>query len=112
MSFWSRLANVIRGDGVSREIDEELQSHIDEAVREGRDPVEARRAFGWFLGQNDLDASVYNPDSGGCRDGLHVDRVNLNEGAESTLAFLTARVFFSRRAISEERLLAWYSLFL
>ncbi|HEX3777530.1 MAG TPA: glycosyltransferase family 4 protein [Polyangiaceae bacterium] len=54
--------------------------------------VEARRAFGWFLGQNDLDASIYNPDSGGCRDGLHVDRVNLNEGAESTLAFLTALV--------------------
>ena len=53
---------------------------------------EARRAFGWFLGQNDLDTSVYNPDSGGCRDGLHVDRVNLNEGAESTLAFLTALV--------------------
>ncbi|HYQ44523.1 MAG TPA: glycosyltransferase family 4 protein [Polyangiaceae bacterium] len=54
--------------------------------------IEARRAFGWFLGQNDLDASVYNPDSGGCRDGLHVDRVNLNEGAESTLAFLSALV--------------------
>jgi len=53
---------------------------------------EARRAFGWFLGQNDLDTSVYNPDSGGCRDGLHVDRVNLNEGAESTLAFLSALV--------------------
>jgi len=54
--------------------------------------TEARRAFGWFLGQNDLDTSVYNPDSGGCRDGLHVDRVNLNEGAESTLAFLSALV--------------------
>ncbi|HEY5377209.1 MAG TPA: glycosyltransferase family 4 protein [Polyangiaceae bacterium] len=53
---------------------------------------EARRAFGWFLGQNDLDTSVYNPDSGGCRDGLHVDRVNLNEGAESTLAFLGALI--------------------
>jgi glycosyltransferase involved in cell wall biosynthesis len=53
---------------------------------------EARRAFGWFLGQNDLDLSIYNPDSGGCRDGLHVDRVNLNEGAESTLAFLSALV--------------------
>jgi len=46
MSFWSRLVNVVRGDGVSREIDEELQSHLDEAGREGRDPVEARRAFG------------------------------------------------------------------
>jgi glycosyltransferase involved in cell wall biosynthesis len=54
--------------------------------------TEARRAFGWFLGQNDLDVSIYNPDSGGCRDGLHVDRVNLNEGAESTLAFLSALV--------------------
>jgi glycosyltransferase involved in cell wall biosynthesis len=53
---------------------------------------EARRAFGWFLGQNDLDTSVYNPESGGCRDGLHIDRVNLNEGAESTLAFLGALV--------------------
>jgi hypothetical protein len=53
---------------------------------------EARRAFAWFMGQNDLDLSVYNPDSGGCRDGLHVDRVNLNEGAESTLAFLSALV--------------------
>jgi len=54
--------------------------------------VEARRAFGWFLGQNDLDVSVFNPESGGCRDGLHIDRVNLNEGAESTLAFLGALV--------------------
>ena len=53
---------------------------------------EARRAFAWFLGQNDLATSVYNPESGGCRDGLHVDRVNLNEGAESTLAFLSALV--------------------
>jgi glycosyltransferase involved in cell wall biosynthesis len=53
---------------------------------------EARRAFGWFLGQNDLDTSVYNPESGGCRDGLHIDRVNLNEGAESTLGFLGALV--------------------
>ncbi len=53
---------------------------------------EARRAFAWFLGQNDLGVSVYNPESGGCRDGLHVDRVNLNEGAESTLAFLSALV--------------------
>jgi len=54
--------------------------------------AEARRAFGWFIGKNDLDCSLFNPESGGCRDGLHVDRVNLNEGAESTLAFLTALV--------------------
>src|SRR5215472_4533373 len=46
MSLWSRIANVFRGDRLSREIDEELQSHIEEAVEHGRDPVEARRAFG------------------------------------------------------------------
>ena len=46
MSFWSRMANVFRGDRLSREIDEELQSHIEEAIEQGRDPAEARRAFG------------------------------------------------------------------
>ena len=38
MSFWSRIANVFRGDRVIREIDEELQGHIDEAIAQGRDP--------------------------------------------------------------------------
>jgi putative ABC transport system permease protein len=46
MSLWSRIANVFRGDGPTREIDEELQSHIAEALEHGRDPAEARRAFG------------------------------------------------------------------
>src|SRR5580693_7030252 len=46
MSLWSRIANVFRGDGPSREIDEEFQSHIAEAIEQGRDPAEARRAFG------------------------------------------------------------------
>ena len=46
MSLWSRFANVFRGDRLSRDIDEEIQSHVDEAIREGRDPAEARRAFG------------------------------------------------------------------
>jgi glycosyltransferase involved in cell wall biosynthesis len=49
---------------------------------------EARRAFEWFLGRNDLNLSVYDPTTGGCRDGLHSDRLNENQGAESTLAFL------------------------
>ena len=49
---------------------------------------EARRAFEWFLGRNDLNLSVYDPTTGGCRDGLHPDRLNENQGAESTLAFL------------------------
>jgi len=48
---------------------------------------EARRAFEWFLGRNDLGLPLYDSRSGGCRDGLHHDRVNENQGAESTLAF-------------------------
>ena len=51
---------------------------------------EARRAFEWFFGRNDLGRPLYDEASGGCYDGLHVDRVNLNQGAESTLAFLLA----------------------
>ena len=49
MPLWSRIANLFRGDGLSREIDEELRSHIEEAVEQGRDPAEARRAFGSAL---------------------------------------------------------------
>lgn len=49
---------------------------------------QAQRAFDWFIGWNDLGLAVYSPESGGCGDGLHVDRVNGNQGAESTLAFL------------------------
>jgi predicted permease len=49
MSFLSRIANVLRGDRLSRELDEELQSHLAEAVEHGRDPAEARRAFGSAL---------------------------------------------------------------
>src|SRR5580692_2436284 len=49
---------------------------------------QAQRAFDWFIGWNDLGLELYSPETGGCRDGLHVDRVNRNQGAESTLAFL------------------------
>jgi glycosyltransferase involved in cell wall biosynthesis len=48
------------------------------------------RAFEWFLGQNRLHQWLYDPSTGGCRDGLHPDRVNQNQGAEATLAFLLA----------------------
>jgi len=51
---------------------------------------EARRAFDWFLGRNDLNLPIYDPTTGGCRDGLHPDRANENQGAESSLAFLQA----------------------
>lgn len=49
---------------------------------------EARSAFEWFLGRNDLGQDLYDPVTGGCCDGLQEDRVNRNQGAESTLAFL------------------------
>jgi len=51
---------------------------------------DARRAFEWFLGRNELGLTLYDTATGGCRDGLHLDRVNQNQGAESTLAFLLA----------------------
>ena len=51
---------------------------------------QAQRAFDWFIGWNDLGLELYSPQTGGCRDGLHVDRVNRNQGAESTLAFLVS----------------------
>jgi glycosyltransferase involved in cell wall biosynthesis len=50
--------------------------------------AEARRAFEWFLGRNDLGLPLYDSTTGGCRDGLHIDRVSQNQGAESSLAFL------------------------
>jgi hypothetical protein len=52
----------------------------------------ARRAFDWFLGENTLGQWLYDASTGGCRDGLHAERVNENQGAESALAFLSALV--------------------
>jgi Glycosyl transferases group 1 len=56
----------------------------------GRWRKEAWTAFNWFLGDNDLQIALYDPTTGGCRDGLHPDRANENQGAESTLSFLMA----------------------
>jgi glycosyltransferase involved in cell wall biosynthesis len=53
---------------------------------------EAQVAFDWFLGSNDIGQRLYDARNGGCRDGLHVDRINQNQGAESTLAFLLSLV--------------------
>jgi glycosyltransferase involved in cell wall biosynthesis len=52
----------------------------------------ARKCFGWFLGQNDLGAQLYNYQTGGCKDGLHSMGTNANEGAESTLAWLISLI--------------------
>jgi hypothetical protein len=52
--------------------------------------TEAWSAFNWFQGDNDLQLALYDSATGGCRDGLHPDRANQNQGAESTLSFLMA----------------------
>lgn len=44
--------------------------------------------FHWYLGHNDLNMPLYDPKTGGCRDGLMADGINQNEGAESSLAWL------------------------
>lgn len=49
-------------------------------------------AFNWFLGKNRLHQIVYNPCTGGCYDGLEESHVNLNQGAESTVSYLMARL--------------------
>jgi glycosyltransferase involved in cell wall biosynthesis len=53
---------------------------------------EATKAFEWFLGRNDLNIPVVDKQTGGCYDGLHPDRVNENQGAESTLAYLMSQL--------------------
>jgi len=51
-----------------------------------------RIAFNWFLGRNHLNQIIYNPCTGGCYDGLEDNYINLNQGAESTLSYLMARL--------------------
>jgi glycosyltransferase involved in cell wall biosynthesis len=63
-----------------------------EAERRGAWPALADAAFAWFLGANDLAAVMVDPDTGGCRDGLHPDRPNENQGAESVLSYLLGLV--------------------
>jgi glycosyltransferase involved in cell wall biosynthesis len=66
--------------------------------------VEARRCFDWFLGRNDLGRPIYNYETGGCRDGLHREGVNENEGAESTLAWLLSlRAIRAAKLIEKQR---------
>jgi glycosyltransferase involved in cell wall biosynthesis len=83
-------------DGVRADFDQqpvEAQAMVSaclEAFRATQDPAwakAAKRTFEWFLGRNDLGQPLYDSGSGGCSDGLHHDRINENQGAESTLAF-------------------------
>lgn len=61
-------------------------------------------AFSWFLGNNHLNQIIYNPCTGGCYDGLEDTYVNLNQGAESTVSYLMARLTiekYSYKSISQ-----------
>ena len=58
MSLWSRISNALRGERLNLEIEEELQSHIEEAIASGRDPGEARRTFGSILRQREASHSI------------------------------------------------------
>ncbi len=63
-----------------------------EALHLNRYRVKMETAFDWFLGKNRLHQIIYNPCTGGCYDGLEDDHVNLNQGAESTISYLMARL--------------------
>jgi hypothetical protein len=58
MSLWSRISNAARGERLNREIEEELQAHIEEAITSGRDSQEARRAFGSALRAREASHSI------------------------------------------------------
>ncbi len=59
-------------------------------------------AFNWFLGKNHLNQMVYDERTGGCYDGVARESVNLNQGAESTISYLTARLFLEAVNRNEE----------
>lgn len=63
--------------------------------------------FNWFLGHNDLNLPLYDPKTGGCRDGLMADGVNQNEGAESSLAWLLSLLTLQK--LYADELLSWPS---
>ncbi len=64
---------------------------MDEVYR-----LKMETAFNWFLGNNRLHQIIYNPCTGGCYDGLEESNVNLNQGAESTVSYLMARLTIER----------------
>jgi len=60
-------------------------------------------AFSWFLGNNHMHQIIYNPCTGGCYDGLETDYINLNQGAESTVSYLMARLTMAHYFTGEKK---------
>ena len=104
--FWRRGETPARFDQQPLEASAALSASLAAHAATGEDfwLEEARRAFHWFLGSNDLGASIFDAQTGGCRDGLEIDRVNQNQGAESTLAFLLS---LSEMRLAQNTLLAF-----
>jgi glycosyltransferase involved in cell wall biosynthesis len=96
--FWNRGNECARFDQQPLEAYAMIAACV-EAYSLTRDSIwqrAARRCFEWFLGRNDLGQPLYDSSTGGCRDALHPDRVNQNQGAESSLAFQLALAEMTR----------------
>jgi glycosyltransferase involved in cell wall biosynthesis len=96
--FWTRGNECARFDQQPLEAYAMIAACV-EAYSLTRDSIwqrAARRCFEWFLGRNDLGQPLYDSSTGGCRDALHPDRVNQNQGAESSLAFQLALAEMTR----------------
>ena len=63
--------------------------------------IKMETAFSWFHGNNHLQQIIYNPVTGGCQDGLEEHNVNLNQGAESTICYLLARLTMEKYRVEE-----------
>ena len=88
--FYSKGGPISHFDQQPVEVHALVSACLD-AYRATKNPewhTHAIQAFEWFLGRNALGVSVYDKVTGGCRDGLQIDRLNENQGAESTLAFI------------------------
>lgn len=86
-----------------------FQQFIDEFDRPDYEE-KMQCAFDWFLGANHLKQIMYNPCTGGCYDGLETDHVNLNQGAESSVSFLMARLTFLGKFQTRREFQRWKSL--
>jgi glycosyltransferase involved in cell wall biosynthesis len=97
--FWPRDAEKARFDQQPVEAHATISACMAAYEVTGEEIWEhhARRCFEWFLGRNDLGVSLYDENSGGCRDALLRDHINQNQGAESTLAFHLSRTELIRR---------------
>jgi glycosyltransferase involved in cell wall biosynthesis len=101
--FWTRGGERARFDQQPIEAQAAVSACLaaQELTDDSRWGRHAQTAFDWFIGRNDLRLSMYDAATGGCRDGLHSDRLNQNQGAESTLAFLLSLLEIRREQAAE-----------